>query len=167
MKTCSLMPSRGCKLGTIWMELEPFPTTPTLLFRKSYLGDNVSAYSVTAGHNELRENPLVVPLPRMEQLSLERLQPRDVRPRRLVEQAPRRDEDVAVLLEDLARVSALDPNRPLPAVGVPHRPQQLVLRLDEPRCPITLRHALEIPLDLSAGGIEGGPMRVWGEGVLI
>lgn len=37
MKTLILTPSTGCRLGTICIELEPFPITPTRLFRKSYL----------------------------------------------------------------------------------------------------------------------------------
>lgn len=38
-----LTPSTGCRLGTICIELEPFPITPTRLFRKSYL-DLVSSH---------------------------------------------------------------------------------------------------------------------------
>lgn len=43
MKTVMLTPSTGCRLGTICIELEPFPMTPTRLFRKSYL-DLISSH---------------------------------------------------------------------------------------------------------------------------
>lgn len=46
MKTVMLTPSTGCRLGTICIELEPFPMTPTRLFRKSYL-DLISSHCPT------------------------------------------------------------------------------------------------------------------------
>lgn len=47
MNTVILTPSTGCRLGTICIELEPFPMTPTRLFRKSYL-DLVSPHCPTS-----------------------------------------------------------------------------------------------------------------------
>jgi hypothetical protein len=37
MKQVILTPSSFWRLGTIWIALDPFPMTPTLLFLKSYL----------------------------------------------------------------------------------------------------------------------------------
>lgn len=173
IKTVIWMPSSGCRLGTICIELEPLPTTPTFLFRKSYLvatKPHVSTYTTyySEPRSKGKANLLLIPLRRVHQLALESVQSGNIRPRRLVQQSPRGNHDINVVLREyFSRISALDLDCPFPGALVPDAPQEFVVRLDEARCAKPFSHILEVLLDFCTRGIKGGPVRVGCESVLV
>lgn len=183
MKTVMLTPSTGWRLGTICIELEPFPITPTRLFRKSYL-DLVSSPSparqntrslgayvcvyVCVAHHRSHIYSLLVPLSRVQQLASKRFKPGYLWPCHLVQLAPSRDDKVNVIfLDRLASVGFLHLNSPLLGLGVPRTPDYLVLGLDEAHSAKLFRDALQVVLDLSTRGIQRRPVGVGRERVLV
>lgn len=104
----------------------------------------------------------------MHQLAPEFVQTRNIRPRRLIQKAPRGNHDIDVLLaESFARIGSLDLDSPLLGVLVPYATQELVVRFDEAGGTEFLGDILQILLDFCARGVERGPVRVGGKGVLV